>query len=190
MNRAFFPLLLLAAVLTACGQHPPDSADDGPIEGRSAVVAQPRLQLAETPDEEDVQQDRWLTFKDTRDPVLWLSGFDDSPEASTPARREALLEVIGQLDERYLEDPRMLANRTVQLRNMLAEIGVHQDLLELLRGFAALTQGEEGREDQFGEKVAFYVRLRSEGAQHDEAVHIIESATSPDMPPGEAPAGN
>jgi len=171
--RAGLPGLLAAACLAGCGgEAPPPPVEGGPILREAPVKAQPQVAEAEVP---EGAQDRWLSWKDTRNPVTWLESFDDSPEAGSPERRTALFELIGQLDERYLEDPRMLANRTVQLRNMLDGIGVREDMHVLLRGFADLTRGVEGREDQFGEKVAFYVRLREAGASHEQALAQIET---------------
>lgn len=169
-------VLLTAACLAGCGPAPsPPAEEGGPLTREVPVEAKPRLTEAEVP---EGAEDRWLSWKDARDPIAWLESFDDSPAAGSPERRATLLDLIGQLDERYLEDPRMLANRTVQLRNMLEGIGVREDMLELLRGFAGLTRGVEGREDQFGEKVAFYVRLREGGASHQEALVQIETGRS------------
>jgi hypothetical protein len=177
-------MAVLLAGLAGCEAQTPPSGAGGPVDRQAEVLARPQPLKAEVP---DAVEDRWLTWKDTRDPIAWLAGFDDAADAGSPQRYEALIQVIGELDARYLEDPRMLANRTVQLRNMLTEIGVREDMLGLLRGFATLTRGAEGREDQFGEKVAFYVRLRGSGATHLVALQRIEAGSPADIPEGLPP---
>jgi hypothetical protein len=171
----------------------PPAGEEGALEREAPVEARPRVALAGVPeglgvvegDEEGAAD--WLSAADTRDPVAWLEGFDASPAAGTPERRAALLELIGRLNERYIEDPRMLANRTVQLQGMLAEVGVTEDMHVLLRGFADQTQGVSA--PSFGEMVGFYVNLRAGGASHAEAMQALGTGEAP-APGGQGqPAG-
>jgi len=173
MTPVFFLTGALLAALSGCEAEAPEAGASGPVERQAVVVATPQVARAEVP---GAREDRWLTFKDTRDPIAWLASFDDAPEAGEEARRNALRDVIAELDARYLEDPRMLANRTVQLRNMLGESGLDEDMLQLLQGFASLTRGEEGREgtnlllrrlragEGLGDEVVGFRRQREHGA--------------------------
>jgi hypothetical protein len=172
--------------VAACGAFDPPPAS-GPVESRTPVAAEPAdvVKVFEM-DEAKASADKdgaWIGFRADAYPVAWLDdqtrmdNTASNPEQLTK-RRAALTEVIARLDERYLEDPRMLANRTVQLMRMLREVGKEVELMTLLVDFSELTVGREGREDQFGEKCAHYFNLRRSGVTHADAIAELVRAAS------------
>ncbi len=175
-------VVLAVACLAGCGVDAPPTDADGPVARAEPVEARPQAVYAEIPklDFSDEEGNLWLSAIDTRDPLAWLETFDASPEAGTAERRAERFDLIARLNERYIEDPRMLANRTVQLQTMLGEVGVQEDMHVLLRGFAGRTQGVSA--PSFGEIVSFYVTLRAGGASHEEALEQLAK----DQPPAGA----
>ena len=183
---AKFASVCWCLALTSCGTSEPPPAS-GPVDSQTPIAAEPGdvVKVFEMDESKaSVAKDgAWIGFRADADPIAWLDAQDQKGQApssadTATARRSALTDVIARLDERYLEDPRMLANRTAQLMRMLHELGAKEELMTLLRDFSELTTGEEGREDQFGEKCAHYFNLRRAGASHVDAIAELSRAAA------------
>lgn len=165
MRRALVLLPLLT--LAACGSEEPrqESRDDD-----QSVVA--RTSESELPG--------WLTPTDGTDPARWLAGReagrplpDGSPEVA--AMRASLKEARTG----FVEDPRMMANRTVQLGQMLAEIGKPEPYRSLIEGLGGIA-GKRGRHKSlYGEMVQHYYNARAQGADHDGALAQLAARDKP-----------
>ncbi len=152
-------LLLPLLMLTACGSEEPRE------EGQSVVA---RTSESELPG--------WLTPTDGSDPARWLAGrevgrplADDAPEVA------AMRASIKTARTGFVEDPRMMANRTVQLGQMLAEIGKPEPYRRLIDGLGGIA-GQRGRHKSlYGEMVQHYYNARAQGADHEAALAQLAS---------------
>jgi hypothetical protein len=165
MRRAL--LLLPLLTLAACGSEEPrqDSQDEG-----QSVVA--RTSEGDLPG--------WLTPTDGTDPARWLAGReagrplpDDAPEVA------AMRASLKTARTGFVEDPRMMANRTVQLGQMLAEIGKPEPYRSLIDGLGRIAAPRGRHKSLYGEMVQHYYNARAQGADHDDALARLASRATP-----------
>jgi hypothetical protein len=112
----------------------------------------------------------WIRRNDDADPAFWL--------ASKEARRPLSVDdpTVGRIKQafhatatRFLESDRMVANRTAQLAEMLAEDGKPEEPAALIEGLASVVDPTRGKET-YGELCQFYFTLRHGGADRDAAL--------------------
>jgi hypothetical protein len=112
----------------------------------------------------------WIRRNDDIDPAIWL--------ASKEARRRLLPDdpTVGRIRQafhaaatRFLESDRMVANRTAQLAEMLAEDGKPEEPAALIEGLASVVDPKRGK-GTYGELCQFYFTLRHTGADRDAAL--------------------
>ena len=112
----------------------------------------------------------WIPRNDDIDPAIWL--------ASKGARRPLSADdpTVGRVRQafhaaatRFLESDRMVANRTAQLAEMLAEDGKPEEPAALIEGLASVVDPKRGKET-YGELCQFYFTLRHGGADRDAAL--------------------
>lgn len=123
----------------------------------------------------------WLGPTDATEPALWLArraaggGVDRSALGSLRAS-------LAAARQSFVEDPRMIANRTAQLEAMLAEIGAAEGpaaLIGDLTGVAAAS----GRRQLYGELCQHYVTIRRAGLARDAALaRLRERYAAQDRP--------
>lgn len=82
------------------------------------------------------------------------------------------------------ETPRMLANRTAQLQQMLAGIAIVEAPQEILQGFIPL--GRAGGRAGYGELCQHYFNLRTAGLDRPAA---LQALAAPDAPGGAGSRG-
>ncbi|MFY9292170.1 MAG: MxaH protein [Methylorubrum rhodinum] len=160
-------LLLPLLTLAACGSEEPrqESQDEG-----QSVVA--RTSEGDLPG--------WLTPTDGTDPARWLAGReagrplpDDAPEVA------AMRASLKTARTGFVEDPRMMANRTVQLGQMLAEIGKPEPYRSLIDGLNRIAAPRGRHKSLYGEMVQHYYNARAQGADHDDALARLASRATP-----------
>ena len=138
-------LLVLALGVAAC--------DGGEPAQEATVVAT----------KSDAEVPAWLSPTDGMEPALWLARREPGqPAADVHVRSDHLRHSLARTAEIFIEDPRMIANRTVQLGQMLAEAGApetYADLLDGLEEAAAPTH----RKQLYGELCQHYYNLRQQG---------------------------
>lgn len=163
MRRAF---LLTTLLLAACGS-------EEPREENQSVVA--RTAEGDLPG--------WLTPTDGTDPARWLAGReaghplpDDAPEVA------AMRASLKTARTAFVEDPRMMANRTVQLGQMLAEIGKTESYRSLIDGLGGIALPRGRHKSLYGEMVQHYYNARAQGADHDGALAQLASREKPAAP--------
>lgn len=156
------PLLLLAA----CGSEEPRE------EGQSVVART---------SEDDLPG--WLTPTDGTDPARWLAGReaghplpDDAPEVT------AMRASLKAARTGFVEDPRMMANRTVQLGQMLGEIGKTESYRSLIDGLGGIAAPRGRHKSLYGEMVQHYYNARAQGADHDGALAQLAFREKPPKP--------
>ena len=112
----------------------------------------------------------WIRRNDDIDPVIWLA----SKEARRPLSADdptvaRIRQAFRAAATRFLESDRMVANRSAQLAEMLAEDGKPEEPAALVEGLASVVDPKRGKET-YGELCQFYFTLRHGGADRDAAL--------------------
>jgi hypothetical protein len=150
------PCLVLPLALGACDRGPDERAD-----AAGAVVAA----TSET------SLPSWLAPTDGTDPGRWLAGREAGQAlAADDPRVRRMDAVLARARDGFIEDPRMIANRTVQLGQMLAEAGIDEDYGTILDGLGGIAAGRGRRRSLYGEMVQHYYNARRQGADHGAAL--------------------
>lgn len=144
-----------ASLLGGCDAGEPETTTDEP-----ALVAS----------KSDTDLAGWLTPVDPIDTGRWLASREagrllpnDDP-ASAQARRG-----LGRAQGYFVEDARMIANRTDQLGRMLAEQGLIERYETLLDGLVRVARLAQ-RKLLYGEICQHYYNTRRQGADHGATV--------------------
>lgn len=149
-------VISFCAFLTACD----DEIEKGRVETRSVVRALPERGRI------------WIDVHDRVDPDLWLAsreaGHDLAPADPAVAATGHRLDAAAAV---FMEKPRMLANRTVQLSAMLAEIGLAEAPSALLERLTA-AQRQIGGRGLYGEMCQHYFNARSQGLPPERALAV------------------
>lgn len=150
------PSCALLLVLGACERKSDEQAEEG-----GAVVA--NTSEAELP--------AWLSPTDGTDPGRWLAGraAGQALPAGDP-RVSAMQASLARARDGFIEDPRMIANRTVQLGQMLAEAGLMEDYRSILDGLGEIAERRGRRKSLYGELCQHYFNARRQGADHATAL--------------------
>ncbi|CAI8825320.1 hypothetical protein [Methylocaldum szegediense] len=106
----------------------------------------------------------WLALQEHRDDVSYRPTPDD---VATYERRIALLAKLTD------EDRRMVANRTVQTRDLLAEQNIHESLLTLLDGMTDVAKASVV--GNYSAYCQWYVNLRQSRLDHQQALQQMTS---------------
>lgn len=115
----------------------------------------------------------WLRTEDRTDPALWLAGKD--AHDSSPPGPEAITRIRNALaiaNGRFLETPRMIANRTAQLSDMLALDGQKESYADLIESLAKIAEGSKGKQE-YGELCQHYYNLRHDGVDKAAALAAL-----------------
>lgn len=151
--RAALAALLPPAILlplAGCGDEPARE-EAPPVVVRSA----------------DAARSEWLGADDRTDPALWLAArAAGHPVPAADAAVPALKAALDQARPHFIEDERMIANRTAQVTRMIAGAPEPAILISGLTTVAAPT----GRRQLYGALCQHYVNLRSAGADHATAL--------------------
>lgn len=146
------PAILPLAVLFALGGCGGKDEDQAKTEEQSVVATQ-----------SDADIPAWLSPTDAMDTGRWLASREagralpNDDAASAQMRRS-----LGRAQSFFIEDPRMIANRTVQLGQMLGEAGKTERYEDLLEGLTRVAQGAKGRQ-LYGEMCQHYFNTRKQG---------------------------
>jgi len=101
----------------------------------------------------------WLALKDKSD------GQADQPQSEEIAKYEHRIRFLADQLE---EDRRMVANRTVQTRDLLAEQDIHESLLTLLDGMVEVAR--TGVVGNYGAYCQWYLNLRQSKLDHSATI--------------------
>ncbi|GEP10325.1 hypothetical protein [Methylobacterium gnaphalii] len=152
MRRLSFVSLVLAA-LGGCGETDEDQAK---TEEQSVVATQ-----------SDTDTPAWLSPTDAMDTGRWLASREAGrPLSNDDAASAQMRRSLGQAQSFFIEDPRMIANRTVQLGRMLSEAGKKETYEALLEGLTAVARSARGRQ-LFGEMCQHYFNTRRRGVDRE-----------------------
>lgn len=153
-------LLCVAGVtLSACG-------DEAPSQGERARVSS---------DAAGPHTVKWLEVASPITPAQWLVSRGEArprPESDADVQRVASL--LSTAHKRYRESERMVANRSVQVEDMLKQIGITEgavDILDDLTGIGA----EVGQTEGFGAISQYYFNLRAASVSRAEALATLKT---------------
>ncbi|MGU3538804.1 MxaH protein [Methylobacterium sp. A54F] len=160
--------LLLAglALLAACDRGAEPAAESGEGGAGAVVAATTEGELAS-----------WLGPTDATDPARWLAGREAGhPLPADDPHVRALQEALRRTKDGFIEDPRMIANRTAQLGGMLRELGVAEPAEGILSGFGGIAALRGRHKSLFGEMCQHYYNTRAQGADHATALARLAEA--------------
>ena len=171
--------VLLAAlpILAACDRGG-ESSDRGEDQAVVASTAEDALPA-------------WLSPTDGTEPARWLAG----RESGHPLPRDApevrdMRESLDRARSAFVEDKRMIANRTVQLGQMLSEIGKTESYRALIDGLGEVASVRGRHKSLYGEMCQHYYNTRAQGVDHAAALARLEARETPREVPAEpAPEG-
>ncbi|MDP4021380.1 MxaH protein [Methylobacterium sp. NEAU 140] len=158
-------------MLAACDRGEEDRGADQAVVARTAEADLPA----------------WLSPTDGTDPARWLAGREAGhtlPADAEPVR--AIRAALTGARDGFIEDPRMIANRTVQLGQMLAEVGKGEGYGALIDGFGRVAARRGRHKSLYGEMCQHYFNTRNRGLDH--AAALAELAAHIARPPGAAGA--
>ncbi len=159
--KALWISILACLALVACKDEASPSAQP-----------QSSHQRTDAGDASALYKKTWLSVGDEAAPEVWLAAKaeqNDHPRQETVAHFRDLLH---NLDTKFHDGPRMIANRSVQLETMLAEQKIDQPFMQLLEGFGKLSEGEI-KHGVYGELCAQYFTLRKSGRDHEQAMAAL-----------------
>jgi hypothetical protein len=149
------------AVLGGC-----DSQFETP-HAKTAALAQSAAAVADK---------RWLDVNDPTLPEVWLASREAKADLPASAPQvEAFHDLIGRASRRYVETPRMIANRAVQLEEMLAARGIDENARLALEGLIGV-RDDNGDRRSFGEAVQHYFNVRATAISRDQALRSLREA--------------
>ena len=164
-------VLCLVLALAACGR---DDEGEKRAGGEGSVVA--------TTSETDLPA--WLNPTDGTDPARWLAGREAGHALPADAAEvRAMGEALKRAQSGFVEDPRMIANRTAQLGQMLAEIGKPESHRGLVEGLGRIAAVRGRRKSLYGEMCQHYFNARAQGADHAAALARLGEKNTPEARP-------
>ncbi len=173
MHIKLFKLIVYITVLSACEQHETAHPDD-------ETGMQTEFNI-DNKTELDYELDalRLMPFLAVHDDPIaaaWLS-LQDHPEQAdyqpTPANIAQYEKRLQTLAKMLKEDRRIIANRTVQTRDLLAQNQTQESVIALLDGM--ITVARAGVEGDYGSYCQWYVNLRQTSASHQETINKMKA---------------
>lgn len=120
----------------------------------------------------EVGQQKWLTPQDEVQPEVWLLAHE-AKVSSAPASEDpkAVRRTLAEASAKFNDTPRMIANRAVQLEEMLKSEGANESaiiLISRLNGAIA-----PGRIESFGAAGQQYYNMRKAGLSEAQAIDAL-----------------
>lgn len=144
MNQAaFFPLLFLVMTLqiSACSEEDFDLSSDSSVNNPS--------------NNEEIPQ--WLEAHHEINPADWMIIRSQAALAGEVTSHDHRQNLLKRASEHFRESPRMIANRAVQLEDMLLEIGIEESAVSLIDHFTHLPT--VGTPHNFSAYCQYYFRV-------------------------------
>lgn len=156
-KRGVFIVIVFAPLLSACSDEP-------------AVQGKP----AKTPQSGSGLDRQWLEIHSSIKPAQWVLDWRRPNERS--ASDEEMQRVQKHLTAAhniYRESERMIANRAVQLEQMLAKLNVQESAANILEDISSVA-GEIGQTEGFGAVSQHYYILRSGKYDREAALALLK----------------
>lgn len=152
--RALALLGAVALPLAGCGGEEEREREPGTVAARGDQAA---------------PETAWLSPTDRTEPAVWLARHAAGGQPVDAAALGALRASLAEARGRFVEDPRMVANRTMQLEAMLAEIRIAEGPAALIADLAGVAAAS-GRRQLYGEMCQHYVTVRRDGLSREAAL--------------------
>jgi hypothetical protein len=104
---------------------------------------------------------QWLEAHHEIDPADWLIIRSQAALAGEVTSHEHRQNLLKRASEHFRESPRMIANRAVQLEDMLLEIGIEESAVSLIDHFTHLPT--VGTPHNFSAYCQYYFNIRAKG---------------------------
>lgn len=112
----------------------------------------------------------WLDIRDAMEPALWLRSREmGRPVLATDPEVDRLRRALRQAAERFIEEPRMIANRTAQTGDLLAEAGDREQAVDILTGMIDVADATRHKQI-YGALCQHYLNLRKSGMDRSAAL--------------------
>lgn len=161
--------LAAGLALVACGSCLASCDDDAPqAQDKPAATKQSAPQSA-------AHQEKWLQPSSKITPAQWMAS-RTLPEVK-PLHDPDVKRIASNLDAAnkiYRESERMIANRAVQVEDMLKDIGVNEPAAGVLDDLTRVA-GEIGQTEGFGAVSQHYFNLRANRIDRAEALATLTS---------------
>lgn len=154
-------VLLCPALLAGCDSAPPESA----------ATSRETIAVGRPIDDDTLRAMSFLNITDSDLAARWLvlkERQDDSSSVPSTEEIGAYARRIEHLAKLLVEDRRMIANRTVQTRDLLAERNIQETLPRLLDGMERVAQLRIP--GNYGAYCDWYINLRTSGLTHEQAL--------------------
>jgi hypothetical protein len=145
--------------IAGCGDEAPQSGERKAVRGDSAGT----------------HRAEWLEVSSPISPAQWLASRGQAtvlPVSDPEVQRVATLLV--EAHRRYRESERMIANRSVQVSEMLSRIGLDEGAIRILDDLTGIG-GEVGQIEGFGAISQYYFNLRAASVPRDEAISTLKA---------------
>ncbi|WP_428030209.1 hypothetical protein [Ancylobacter sp.] len=131
-----------------------------------------RRERVATPAGDSVAGKTWLQPTDDTAPELWLASREAGGDVTvTDPATKNWRGILDEVDGRFGESDRMIANRAVQLETMLSEIGIRESAREIIADFSGLAA--KGSRAGFSDLCQHYYNLRVQGRDRAAALAAL-----------------
>jgi hypothetical protein len=119
----------------------------------------------------------WLETQDRTPPEQWLASREASRDlpVSTP-QVASFADLLARAHRRYNETPRMIANRAIQIEQMLRARGIEESARLVIEGLVMI--GSDDRRRGFGEAGQHYFNIRVTGTGREQALQVLAKTTA------------
>lgn len=147
MSRSrLIPILLtMLLLIAACSEDDFDLSSDSTVNNPS--------------NKEEIPQ--WLESHHEVNPADWLIIRSHAALAGEVTSQSHRVNLLNEASDHFRESPRMIANRAVQLEDMLLEIGIEESAVSLIDNFTHLPT--EGTPHNFSAYCQYYFNIRAKG---------------------------
>jgi hypothetical protein len=150
LSRCLFILML--CLLSSCSDDEFELSSDSTVEN-------PQIKK-ETP--------QWLESHHDINPADWLILRSHAALNGEVTSRSHRIDLLQNASQHFRESPRMIANRAIQLEDMLLEIGIEESAVSLIEHFTHLPT--EGTPHNFSAYCQYYFNIRTKGYSQDYAL--------------------
>lgn len=167
--------LLLAClflwVLTSCDEEPSQAKQfDQELPSYAVIKPVPQNLQDGMPADKSVEM---LSVADPTPPEQWLFSRYVEETDNAPNRDKAYYKrLLTAIEAHVHEQPRVIANRTVQTTRQLLEMGIDAEEGQIMEDFSANLQNVSGRY-VYGELCANYSNLRQQQLTHEQAIKAL-----------------
>jgi hypothetical protein len=127
----------------------------------------------------EVQPPGWLDANAKVEPAAWLINREMAAGRHLDVQDESKLrQSLATAATRFKEDPRMIANRAVQLETMLDTKGRKESAVWLINQLSAIVR-EPGRVEGFGALGQQYYNMRKAGLSEQETLNELTNRYRP-----------